>query len=331
VPEPRIGEAAAVRVSVLMPTRDAQDYIAQALGSVLQEREIALEVVVIDDGSRDASRRVAESLGDARVRIVDGPQRGIAACMNAGLAAARGTILMRCDADDLYPAGRIREQIEWLAQHPQWDAVCGAFGTIDARGAPVVRQLSSGAEERLDLEAELRQGTVRTHLCTFAMRRAAVERVGGFREYFETAEDTDFVLRLGERGRIAYLPRTAYLYRLHGESITHRQRNVRRLFFMEMAREFQRQRLGGGTDALELGTAPAPPSGDGSRASSAGAHIQDLLIGQAWIDVKERRPRAALAHAWRAAAASPLRPAGWKTVLKVGASLVLRRGGARAR
>jgi len=320
-----------VRVSVVMPTRNAQDYIVQALASVLQEREIALEVVVIDDGSRDASRQRAESLGDERVRIVDGPRRGIAACLNAGLTAARGDVVMRCDADDLYPAGRIREQVEWLERHPAHDAVCGSFGTIDAKGAPVVRQLESGAAECLDLETELRQGTVRTHLCTFAMRRAAVERVGGFREYFETAEDTDFALRLGERGRIAYLPRTSYLYRLHDESITHRQRDVRRMFYLQMALEFQCQRLNRGADALELGTAPAPPSGDGSRASSAGAHIQDLLIGQAWIDVRERRPRAALVHAWRAAAASPLRPAGWKTVLKVGASLVLRRGGARAR
>jgi glycosyltransferase involved in cell wall biosynthesis len=324
-------EQPAPQVSVLMPTRNAQDYIDAALRSVLQETRVPLEVVVIDDGSSDASRERALARGDPRVRIVEGPRRGIAACMNAGLAAARGELLMRCDADDLYPAGRIAEQVDWLARHPGHDAVGGAFGTVDARGAAVVRQLDSGADERLDLEEELRRGVLRTHLCTFAMRRAAVERVAGFREYFETAEDIDFALRLGERGRVAYLPRTWYLYRLHGASITHRQRDVRRLFYMQMAREFQAERLAGRADALQLGQAPAPPADDGSQATSAGRHIQDLLIGQAWSELRQRRRAPAIGHAWRAAAASPLSGAGWETLLKIGASILLGRVGPRVR
>lgn len=324
-------EPPAPQVSVLMPTRNAQDYIDAALRSVLQETRVPLEVVVVDDGSSDASRERALALGDPRVRIVEGPRRGIAACMNAGLAAARGELLMRCDADDLYPAGRIAEQVDWLARHPGHDAVGGAFGTVDARGAAVVRQLDSGTDERLDLEEELRRGVLRTHLCTFAMRRAAVERVAGFREYFETAEDIDFALRLGERGRVAYLPRTWYLYRLHGASITHRQRDVRRLFYMQMAREFQAERLAGRADALQLGRAPAPPADDGSQPTSAGRHIQDLLIGQAWSELRQRRRAPAIGHAWRAAAASPLRGAGWETLLKIGASILLGRVGRRVR
>ena len=323
--------ATAVQVSVLMPTRNAQDYIDAALRSVLQEHRVPLEVVVIDDGSSDASRERAAALADPRVRIVEGPQRGIAACMNAGLAAARGALLMRCDADDLYPPGRIAEQVEWLHRHPDHEAVGGAFGTVDAKGAAVVRQLDSGAAERLDLDSELREGVLRTHLCTFAMRRRVVERVGGFREYFETAEDIDFALRLGEHGRVAYLPRTWYLYRLHGASITHRQRDVRRLFYMQMAREFQGERLARGADALQLGRAPAPPVDDGSRATSAARHIQDLLIGQAWSELRQRRLVAANEHAWRAAAANPLRGAGWETLLKIGASILLGRVGPRVR
>lgn len=319
----------AVQVSVLMPTRNAENYIRQALESVLRETRVPLEVIVVDDGSSDRSRERALELGDPRVRIVDGPRRGIAACMNAGLAAASGTIFMRCDADDLYPPDRIRSQVDWLERHPDHDAVCGAFGTIDAKGSPVLQRMASGETERLDLETELRDGTLRTHLCTFAMRRSAVERVGGFREYFETAEDTDFAFRLGEGGRVAYLPATAYLYRLHGESITHRQADARRLYFLEAARAFQRERLAGRRDALQLGRAPAPPSEGASNATSAGRHIQQLLIGQAWSELRECRRVPAMEHAWRAAAASPLRGAGWQTLFKIGASILLGRTGPR--
>jgi len=132
-------DSTACDVSVIVPMLNGEEFIEEALRSILREAGVPLEVVVIDDGSTDRSREIIEAIGDARVRVVDGPRKGISACLNAGIAAARGEIIMRCDADDVYPAGRILRQVSWLTDHPLQDAVAGAFSTIDPGGRLVAK------------------------------------------------------------------------------------------------------------------------------------------------------------------------------------------------
>src|SRR4051812_3338281 len=106
-----------------MPMRNAERFVAKSLRSLLGQRgqrgqgdAFELEVIVVDDGSTDRSADVVRGLNDVRIRIVPGPQRGISAAFNAGLAAARGQVLARCDADDLYPPDRLDWQVRWLAE-----------------------------------------------------------------------------------------------------------------------------------------------------------------------------------------------------------------------
>src|SRR3954470_15411705 len=79
-------------VSVVIPMRNAERFVAETLRSVLaqagQGNAFELEVVVVDDGSTDGSADVVRGLTDSRVRMIPGPQRGISASFNAGLAAA---------------------------------------------------------------------------------------------------------------------------------------------------------------------------------------------------------------------------------------------------
>src|ERR1017187_2191864 len=90
-------------VSIVVPMRNAQDYISETLTAILRERQTPLEVIVVNDGSNDASLDRVAAIGDARIRIFEGPCHGISACLNAGLAKVRGSIVMRCDADDIFP------------------------------------------------------------------------------------------------------------------------------------------------------------------------------------------------------------------------------------
>jgi len=304
-------------VSVVMPMRNAAPYVARAIESVLSERAVDLELVVVDDGSSDNSRELVLAIGDPRVRLVDGPRRGIAACMNTGLAAARGEVLMRCDSDDRYPVGRIARQMTWLAEHPAHVAVCGPFCTIDDRDRLVSRLWDQRHGAVDDIAPELHAGTMRTHLCTYAIRRSALERTGGFREYFETAEDVDFALRLADAGPIGFVPGDTYFYRLHDTSVTHRQHSARSLFFEERAREFQRQRAAGGRDALMDGNAPAPPARAAASTDSAAVHVQSMLIGEAWRALDAHSRRRGLSHAWRAVCAHPRRSHAWMQLLKI--------------
>src|SRR3954454_19608950 len=100
-------------VTVLMPMRNAARFVGAALRSVLEQPNVNLEIVVIDDGSTDESADAGARFKDKRIRIIEGPRRGIAAAFNAGLDAARGEIIARCDADDHYPPGRLAQQAHW--------------------------------------------------------------------------------------------------------------------------------------------------------------------------------------------------------------------------
>lgn len=294
--------------------RNAESFIRATLDSIKVYPDPTMDVLVIDDGSTDRSVEQVQHVQDPRVRVVPGPQQGIAAALNVGLQEARGEILMRCDADDLYPVERIHQQVELLAHHPEWGAVCGSYETIDPNGETVVPFDCGGEVE--EISAELQQGMTRTHLGTFAIR-AELARQLPFRSYFRTAEDIDFQLRLGERCQVGYAPQSFYRYRLHDASITHRRSSTERQFFDLVARDFQYQRLTQGSDALDQGCPPHPPrqADNTSSVRTANAHIRSLLMGQAWREHTAGRKQAALQLGLRSLQAQPTHLPTWKSVL----------------
>lgn len=306
-----------VDVSIIIPMLNARPYIEDALRSVLQEREVAIEVIVVDDGSDDGSRQLVEAFADDRIRVIDGPRKGISACLNAGLLMIRGDIVMRCDADDLYPAGRICRQVGWLAKNVEQDAVCGAFSNIDSEGRVIAQLVRRDKLPFEQIESELCRGICRTHLGTYAIRRHVFDRIGMFREYFETGEDIDFQLRMGEQARVGYVPVDDYFYRLHGVSITHSRSSRRRVFFDDVAVQFQKQRLSTGVDALKLGKPPMPPACSDASADDVSHHVHAMLVGQSWRDLANGRVLSGVDRAWRAVTTHPLHVRSWINFAKI--------------
>jgi hypothetical protein len=204
-----------------------------------------------------------------------------------------------------------------LDSHPGFVAVCAGFSMVGPDAQPVAWPFRDSVDEQLDAATRILDGRLRTHLCTFAVRRAAIDAVGGFRTFFETAEDIDFALRLAEQGPVGFEPFDAYLYRLHGSSITHTQASVRRLFFERAARQMSADRRDCGSDELMRGTPPQPPEGELSPAASAGEHMAQLLVGESWQFHKAGRKRAAIRSAWQAIASHPASGDAWKALVLV--------------
>jgi len=307
-------------VSVIMPMRNAERYVEESLRSLLAQRDVDLEVVVVDDGSTDRSSAVVRALKDPRIRLVQGRGEGISAALNIGLRAVRAPLVARCDADDLYPDQRLSWQVDWLMRHRDYGAVCGGFSTIDPRGRRV-REMDCG-QDGADISEELSSGITRTHFSAFTTRRDVLERLGGFRSYFDGCEDIDMQLRLGQACRVRFEPRPCYVYRLHDASITHRRRSAERDFFEATARRFATQRRTGGRDDLDLGRPPTPPGGEASAAvRSARTHIQGMLIGRAWRLHQSGRVLAASAIGLRACLVRPGSLSTWKSL----AALVIKR------
>lgn len=310
-------------VSVIMPLKNAVPYVAEAVRSVLTQDHADLELLVVDDGSNDGSRATVENINDDRLRVLDGPQAGIAMAFNCGLRAASGSVIARCDADDVYPPGRLTWQVQWLTTHAAFGAVCGGFTSIDRNGR-FVRKMATHVRSE-EITEELRQGHARTSACTYAVRVDALREVGGCREYFKVGEDLDLQYRLARVCRVWYEPECVYRYRLHDMSTTHQRASAERLFYQEIASRFAEQRERTGCDDLERGCPPAAPPRS-SAPLGANEHIQDLLCGRAWNHHRDGHRWQALRVGLSACLYRPGNLAAWKSL----GALVVKRSPRRA-
>lgn len=302
-----------VLVSVIVPLYNAERFITSAIASILAAKDIELEVVVVDDGCTDASLKRVDQIADPRVRVIRNSGKGIAAAMNSGLAAARGEIIMRCDADDLYPPNRLKTHANWLVNNPDYGAICGNYSAVGSRGELVI-QFNCG-EVAEEITHELQNGITRTHLCTYAIRKQVLSDLNGFRDYFVTGEDIDLQLRLGEVTKVWYGPSTSYHYRLHAESITHTLGSDEREFFDAIARIYQKQRQLEGADDLQRGCPVPVPPGQGKPPLTAAEHIQGLLIGRAWKKHADGDRLNAILTGFRSALIQPQNLEVWRCLL----------------
>ena len=174
-------------VSVLLPTRDAAATLRAAAVSILRGSLRDLELVVVDDGSTDATPALLDRLAgrDRRVRVVRGPGEGIAAALTRGLAASDAPLVARMDADDVAWPGRLALQVAALAAEPAL-AAAGArvrlFPRARVQGGmrryvAWLNGLTSPALVARDLfvEAPL------VHPAAL-LRRGPLEQVGGWRD-----------------------------------------------------------------------------------------------------------------------------------------------------
>ncbi|HTL30942.1 MAG TPA: glycosyltransferase family 2 protein [Tepidisphaeraceae bacterium] len=309
------------RISVVIPMRNAERYINAAIDSILAQRGVEIEIVVVNDGSTDASAERVLAYKDPRVKMIAGPCKGIASALNAGLAAATGDYFARCDADDIYSPDRLASQKQWLEAHPDYGAVAGYFTMVNSDLEPVADQRWSHTAE--DITQELQNGVGRTHLCAFLIRMDVMRDLEGFRPYFIGTEDADFQLRIGEVTKIWYEPRLCYIYRLHGESITHTQPTAEREFFGRVMREFQKQRRETGMDDLQRGNPPPVPANLSKAATHPKHQIQQLLLGTAWQEHRLGKKLKSISTGIRACLSVPGNFAAWKSLC----ALAIKRAG----
>lgn len=122
-------------VSVLLPVRDGARTLALAMLSVLEQSFRDFELLVLDDGSADASAEIARRFGDPRVRVLrDGAKRGLAARLNQGIDAAAGRYIARMDADDVCWRERLAHQVARLNRETALDLLACRVLDFDDRG-----------------------------------------------------------------------------------------------------------------------------------------------------------------------------------------------------
>lgn len=204
-------------VSILLPAYDAAATLPACLASLRRQTEPGWECVLVDDGSRDATRAVAEAAAraDARIRVIARPHGGIVAALQSGLAECRAPLVARMDADDLMHRDRLRLQLAALAADPTLAAVgCHVrffprHGMTD--GLRDYERWLRGVDDVARVRAEAFVECPVAHP-TLMVRRAILEA----HPYREAGwpEDYDLVLRLlAAGGSIGVVPRRLHAWR----------------------------------------------------------------------------------------------------------------------
>jgi glycosyltransferase involved in cell wall biosynthesis len=225
LPEVPPGAAASPEISVLLPVRDGAATLPAALATTLSSVGPRLELICVDDGSRDETAAVLADCArrDARVRVLSRPARGIAASLNDALAAARGRLVARMDADDEMHPERLAEQAALLERRP--DVALASCGVESFRagglreGFRLYTDWLNACVSPDEIEREAFVDCPVPHP-TWMLRRATLECVGGWRD-LDWAEDLDLFYRLlAAGGRAAKVPRVLHRWRDHERRLT---------------------------------------------------------------------------------------------------------------
>jgi glycosyltransferase involved in cell wall biosynthesis len=216
-------------VSVVIPAYNAAPFMRECLDSVFsQAGAFELDVIVVDDGSRDATVDICRGYA---LRCLEQPNSGPAAARNRALRHARGELVAFLDADDLWPPGKLARQLQFLGEHPDIGLVVGDCRQFDEKG-PYAQTFYEGSGRNDDYwehPVYIRRAYAKLIDANYVttgsvvMRRACFEEAGPFDEELRLVEDLEFWLRVALVTSFGHVPEVCLLRRRHEENTSRDQ------------------------------------------------------------------------------------------------------------
>ncbi|MEM7792004.1 MAG: glycosyltransferase family 2 protein [Verrucomicrobiota bacterium] len=203
-------------VSIITVSYNSAATIASTVNSVLTQKGVELEYIVVDGASNDGTVDLIRSYGNRINKFVSEPDNGIYDAMNKGLSLATGEFVGILNSDDFYAHSSVLENVVKSFDDPELDCVYGDLDYVDAENTErVVRAWRSKPYE----EGVFLRGWHPPHP-TFFIRRRVYEALGGFNLGLRIAADYEFMLRVLERNNksVSYLPEVLVKMRTGGAS-----------------------------------------------------------------------------------------------------------------
>lgn len=201
-----------MKLSVVLSVYNGADDVARTLDSILAQTERDFELIVVDDGSTDATPSILADYAarDSRIRVIAQDNQGLTRALIRGCAAAQTPILARHDCGDVSLPQRFEKQLAALSDPGVILASCWVR-SVGPEGEPLF--IAQGDGEAI--ENSLRDDDVHhirsiPHHGTAMFRRADYESAGGYRDAFRFAQDLDLWMRLVRAGRVVVIPEVLY-------------------------------------------------------------------------------------------------------------------------
>lgn len=216
------------KVGVIIPVYNREKFIRETIESVLAQTYTNIEIVAVDDGSIDNSRKILEKYKD-RIWILEHPggeNKGQSAAINLGLKFSESEYVAILDSDDLFAPDKIMLQVDYLERHPDIGLVYGNGWAINEYGKKLYKFYDSSHREVSEPSRVLLD-------CYFflpgnaLLRRIVFDKAGMFDEELRSAQDHDMAIRVSEVSKIAYINKEIFYYRRHLDSISEKKAKLR--------------------------------------------------------------------------------------------------------
>lgn len=200
------------KISVIMSVYNSEKYLEESINSILIQKDVSFELIVINDGSNDNTLSLLQDLSakDDRIKIINKHNEGLPVALNIGIKASVGTYIARMDADDIAEANRLKLQVDFLDR----------FADIDILGT-YVKAFGDGKERIWDYP-------ITKESCDVALlfmnplahpavmfRKSIAEHIGYYDTTFEYDQDYEYWARASSLHGISNIPVPLLNYRIH--------------------------------------------------------------------------------------------------------------------
>ena len=206
-------------VSFIIPVYNGEKYIREALESVLNQTYRNLEVIIINDGSKDSSLEVLQSYDDSRIKLYSRENKGLAATLNEGIQLAKGEFIARQDQDDISSPERVEKQLDFLNRNPEVGMVGCWASIIDMEGEIVGKHNHPQNNEELQFYLLFNNPFVHSSVM---FRKEVFRSVGLYSTdpKRQPPEDYELFSRIARLWKVANLSEVLHKYREVGGSMS---------------------------------------------------------------------------------------------------------------
>jgi len=237
-------------VSILMPAFNAENFIESAIQSVLNQTHQNLELLIIDDGSTDATSAIMSKLKNKKIRIFKHQtNKGYLATCNALFKLAKGGFITFLDADDTCPKDRISACLQVFEENEKVN-----FLTTDHVRMDISENTISEYSSKVDFTRYSRQPEYYPLICcaTIMLKRDFLKKVGGYHPFFNDigGEDYHWLFRLSRAGNGYHLRKKLYNYRRHEKQFHRKNENLLKFFVQDIDMEIRKELIANNSDLL---------------------------------------------------------------------------------
>jgi glycosyltransferase involved in cell wall biosynthesis len=210
-------------VDIIIPAYNAAKYLTAAIASVLTQTYEDWRIVLVNDGSTDATGDIAaqfqQQLGE-KMLVITQPNAGMSAARNVAIRSSSAEFLAILDADDVWLPCRLTESLKSFASRPQAGISYGLNARIDEHGSVFATFAGNPRHAEGKIAPAIFMRRVELPCVTVTLRRRCIEEVGLFDESMRGTEDRDLWFRIALRDEVAFVPKVIAHYRASPNSIS---------------------------------------------------------------------------------------------------------------